>query len=148
MQSSPLWHPNWPQLPAWMGTLDVLPKFMCVCTSLLQEQQRLFDTMEAQGILLQYTHCMASFMPTTELAYAEQLVKLAAGTPNDCQHTPSSDLPDRQQCQHTAGNRQRQAPPLIQMPNWLATWPRQLQAASWADQTHSLNMLERVVHHM
>ena len=103
-----------------MGTPHVLPKSMCVCSSLLQEQQRLFDTMEAQGIPLRYTHCMASFMPTTELAYAEQLVKLAAGTPSDCQHTSSSDLPDRQQCQHAAGECQGQAPPLIQMPDWLA----------------------------
>lgn len=91
-----------------------------VCTSLLQEQERLFDDMQAQGIPLRYTHCMAHFMPNSELAYAEQLAKLAAGTPSNGQQTSPADMPAKQHCQHTAGHCQWQPPPLIQMPGWLA----------------------------
>jgi hypothetical protein len=57
------------------------------------------------------------------LSPAEERVKLAAGTPSDCQHTPSSDLPASQplaRCQHAAGDCQGSAPPLIQLPDWLA----------------------------
>lgn len=93
---------------------------MWVYILLLQEQQWLFDAMEEQGIPLRYTHCMHASMPTTEMAYAEQLVNLADVTFSDCQHTPSSDLPASQQCHHAAGDCQWQAPPLVQMPDWLA----------------------------
>lgn len=70
---------------------------------LLQAQQQVLQQMAAHGIPMRYMHCMASFMPTSELAYAEQLVKLAAST-----------------CSESTSAADTQAPPLIAMPGWMA----------------------------
>eukprot|EP00879_Flechtneria_rotunda_P014186 GHRR01014823.1.p1 GENE.GHRR01014823.1~~GHRR01014823.1.p1 ORF type:complete len:216 (+),score=89.35 GHRR01014823.1:761-1408(+) len=56
---------------------------------MMQDQQRTFDALAAAGIPRRYTHCMASFMPQDEWAYANSLVQLTAGC--SCSTSSSSE---------------------------------------------------------
>lgn len=90
----------------------------------LQEQQQLFATMQAQGIPLRYTHCLASFMPQDEFAYAEQLVQLAASQQPDGrdnkQHPQEQHRQQLQaELQQQSGDVMLQQPQLVSFPGWL-----------------------------
>jgi len=92
-----------------------LPDLSLPVGSPLQEQQQLFAVMRAQGIPLRYTHCMASFMPQDEFAYAEQLVQLAAGQQPGVQDNEQHLQEQHQQHLQT----QLQQPKLVSFPGWL-----------------------------
>jgi hypothetical protein len=84
----------------------------------LQEQQQLFAAMQAQGIPLRYTHCMASFMPQDEWQYADQLVRLATGQA-DTHTAKAAAASGSQQGQERVPQQQQQQPSLVSMPAWL-----------------------------
>ena len=73
----------------------------------VQAQAQLFDRMAAARIPRRYTHCMASFMPCDEWAYADELVQLAAGGSDDSE--PHSC------CNDSSASRQQ----LLVMPPWV-----------------------------